>query len=98
MEMMENNTTKKHLEVTMSKIYTEQQVKQMIEKSRETGLTAEYLILTSESIQLPTNEEISNNSSFKNATDYTKEEYYNFINFMNGAKWMRDKIKGGQDE
>ena len=75
----------------MSKLYTEEQVRQMIEKSRETGLTAEYLILTTPSIQLPTDEEISNNSPFKNATDYTKEEYYNF---MNGAKWMRDRVGG----
>lgn len=42
----------------MSKLYTEEQVKQMIEKSKETGLTAEYLILTTPSIQLPTDEEI----------------------------------------
>jgi len=28
------------------KLYTEEQVRQMIEKSRDTGLTAEFLILT----------------------------------------------------
>ena len=43
----------------MSKLYSEEQVKQMIEKSRETGLTAEYLILTTPPIiELPTDEEI----------------------------------------
>ena len=78
----------------MSKLYTEEQVIQMIEKSRETGLTAEYLILTTPPIQLPSDEEMRNNSPFNNATDYTQEEYFNF---MNGAKWMRDKIKGGKD-
>ena len=40
------------------KLYTEEQVKQMIEKSRETGLTAEFLILTNEGIELPSDEEI----------------------------------------
>jgi hypothetical protein len=74
----------------MSKIYTEEQVKQMIEKSRETGLTAEYLILTSESIQLPTYEEIER-KSFEYSTDTESWD------FQNGAIWMRDKIKGGQD-
>ena len=67
------------------KLYTEEQVKQMIEKSRETGLTAEYLILTSESIELPTDEEI-----YKESDNY-------LYGFSDGAKWMRDKIKGGQD-
>ena len=35
------------------KLYTEEQVIQMIEKSRETGLTAEFLILTTTPIELP---------------------------------------------
>jgi|LauGreDrversion4_2_1035121.scaffolds.fasta_scaffold164448_3 hypothetical protein len=72
----------------MSKLYTEEQVKQMIEKSRETGLTAEYLILTSESIQLPTDEEIEKEFTMGNQI---------FTDRINGAKWMRDKIEGGQE-
>ena len=40
------------------KLYTEQQVIEMIEKSRQTGLTAEYLILTTTPIELPTDEQI----------------------------------------
>ena len=31
------------------KLYTEEQVKQIVEKSRETGLTAEYLLLSLQS-------------------------------------------------
>lgn len=76
----------------MSKLYTEEQVKQMIEKSRETGLTAEYLILTTSSIQLPTDEEIE---------DIALDTFLNGskrFGFIEGAKWMRDKIKGGQGE
>lgn len=39
------------------KVYTEKQVIEMIEKSRQTGLTAEYLILTTPPIELPSNED-----------------------------------------
>ena len=79
------------LEVTMSKLYTEEQVKQMIEKSRETGLTAEYLILTTSSIQLPSDEEIEKDSPYvpRDAHDY----YHGYKDgLIHGAKWMRDKI------
>lgn len=72
------------------KIYTEEQVKQMIQKSRDTGLNAEYLILTTESIQLPTDEEIE--KQFTVGID-VKTEYSHKIE---GAQWMRDKIKGGE--
>lgn len=69
----------------MSKLYTEEQVIQMIEKSRETGLTAEYLILTTPSIQLPTDEEIWDESNKEGNLGS------NFA-FARGAEWMRDKI------
>ena len=39
------------------RLYTEEQVKKMIEKSRETGLTAEFLILTTHPIELPSDGE-----------------------------------------
>ena len=74
----------------MSKLYTEEQVRQMIEKSRETGLTAEYLILTTPPIELPTDEEIEERIGFEYPAIYQNA-------FEEGAKWMRDKIKGGQD-
>lgn len=77
-------------------MYTEEQVKQMIEKSRETGLTSEFLILTTTPIELPSDEEIS-----KEATGLfgkTTAIYISIIQckaFKQGAEWMRDKIKGG---
>ena len=40
------------------KLYTEEQVIKIVEKSRQTGLTAEYLILTTTPIELPSDEEI----------------------------------------
>jgi len=85
----------------MSKLYTEEQVKQMIEKSRETGLTAEYLILTTSPIQLPTDEEID---KYINSFPYTKhldDGQYNdgvIVGAELGIEWMRDKIKGGNNE
>ena len=42
-------------------------------------------------IQLPTDEEIK-----QEANSYHGLESYN-TTFVQGAKWMRDKIKGGQD-
>jgi len=68
------------------KLYTEEQVKQMIEKSRETGLTAEYLILTTTPIYLLTDEEIDLEIEYNFGTF----EYVNTL--RKGAKWMRDKI------
>jgi hypothetical protein len=40
------------------KLYTEEQVKKMIEKSQYAGLTAEFLILTTPPLQLPSDEKI----------------------------------------
>ena len=87
----------------MSKLYSEEQVKQMIEKSRETGLTTEYLILTTPSIQLPTDEEIEEGAniqyaeqdkSFENSTETFPFNDSNLlkVGFMDGAKWMRDRV------
>ena len=85
----------------MSKLYTEEQVIQMIEKSRETGLTAEYLILTTTPIELPTDEEDEKFNDFlqkeleigisDKATIERIEWYYN-------TYFKRHKIKGGNNE
>ena len=71
------------------KLYTEQQVIQMIEKSRETGLTADYLIATRKGIELPSDEEIDSIAP-SSGTALTNKA------FKLGAKWMRDKIQGGK--
>jgi hypothetical protein len=83
----------------MSKLYTEEQVKQMIEKSRETGLTAEYLILTTSPIELPTIEDIEL-KSVEYSTDTETKEFYKDCcwDFQNGAKWLFNKIKGSDNE
>ncbi len=89
------------------KLYTEEQVIKMIEKSRETGLTAEFLILTTSPIEIPTDEEIeqeSNNEyqeqkqSYENSVEMFPIDFANYleVGFIEGAKWMRNKIQGGK--
>lgn len=50
-------------------------------------------------IELPTNEEIER-KSVEYSTDTETKEFYKDCcwDFQNGAKWMRDKIKGGDNE
>ena len=69
------------------KLYTELQVKQMIEKSRETGLTADYLILNTSPIELPSDEEIKT---------YLNNHSYEFEHgFKDAIGFMKNKIQGG---
>jgi hypothetical protein len=75
---------------TAVKLYTEEQVIKMIEKSRETGLTAEFLILTTPPIELPSDEEIKESMGHYDESDTDDEA------FLAGAKWMRNKIQGGE--
>lgn len=84
------------MEKKQSKLYTEEQVIQMIEKSRETFLTAEFLILTTPPIELPTDEEIDTYVESTGYYGHCTTEYREGIE--EGAKWMRDKIKGGDNE
>lgn len=80
------------------KLYTELQVKQMIEKSRETGLTADYLILNTPPIEIPSDEEIRE----ERLLQFPDSEYANRANdrlaFLCGAKFVINKIQGGNNE
>ena len=68
------------------KLYTELQVKQMIEKSRETGLTADYLILNTPPIELPSDEEIER---------YLNNHSYEFeYGFKDAIEFIKNKIQG----
>lgn len=73
------------------KLYTEEQVKQMIEKSRETGLTADFLLLATPPIKLPSNEELYINSNIE--SDNVEQH----IGFIKGLELMRELIQGGID-
>ena len=80
------------------KLYTEEQVIEMIEKSRQTGLTAEYLILTTTPIELPSDEEVN---EYLNTFPYTKhldDGQYNdgqAYGFECGARWAYEKLSSG---
>ena len=78
---------------TAMKLYTEEQVIKMIEKSRETGLTAEFLILTTFPIELPSDEEIKKMME-SDGMEFDEFDPYD-VSYLGGAKWMRNKIQGG---
>ena len=76
------------------KLYTEKQVREILKKAFwqdfNDGDTEDNLINELTPIELPTDEEIDN--EFAPANEIIDEVTYMFIE---GAKWMRDKIQGG---
>jgi hypothetical protein len=75
------------------KLYTEEQVKTMLIKTDKfTPLHIDYLMDEITPIELPSNKEIEK-KSFQVPYDNTKNFYD--LQFIKGAKWMRDKIQGG---
>lgn len=76
------------------KLYTEEQVREILKKAFwqdfNDGNTEENLINELAPIELPTDEEIDN--EFAPANEIIDEVTYMFIE---GVKWMRDKIQGG---
>ena len=76
------------------KLYTEEQMIQAYELGL--GLTHEEVMEQFVPIQLPSDEEIENNAYSDRNVNYWEHEQQ--IGFQRGAKWMRDKIKGGQCE
>jgi hypothetical protein len=85
----------------MSKLYTEEQVKriishfyQMHEVLNDNSLEKSIDSVTP--IELPSDEEIENNAYNDRRVDNWEHEQQ--IGFERGAKWMRDKIQGGNNE
>jgi hypothetical protein len=74
---------------TAMKLYIEEQVMEMINKCQATGLNADYLLLTTPHLELPSDEEIEDASLEENNDDLSPAE-----EFQRGAKWMRNKIQG----
>jgi hypothetical protein len=76
------------------KLYTEEQVREILKKAFwqdfNDGDTEDNLINELAPIELPTDKEIDN--EFAPANEIIDEVTYMFIE---GAKWMRDKIQGG---
>jgi hypothetical protein len=78
------------------KLYTEEQVLQIIGNlNREYFVTPEELLeeMKYTSIKLPSDEEIDE-KAFQVPYDNTKDFYD--LQFIKGAKWMRDKIQGNE--
>jgi hypothetical protein len=67
------------------KLYTEEEIRKFFTEKYDEGLSIDELIEILTPIQLPSDEEIDDRS-------YSDEQEKGF---RNGAKWMRDKIQGG---
>ena len=73
----------------MSKLYTEEQVRIIANQVRINGYWNDKDFIP---IQLPTDEEIEEISKHEILYNNSKKSWW-----LEGAKWMRDKIKGGQE-
>ena len=88
----------------MSKLYTEEQVRKAWNTAYVDALALDNedykpifyddFIASLTPIELPTDEEIE----VKAQSSYNDPASHLILGFVKGAKWMRDKIKGGGDE
>ena len=77
------------------KLYTEEQVIEVFEKyGNMSAINARNILDLSESIQLPSDEEIEKYFTHDLIFGVYRVDY----NKVEGAKWMRDKIQGGNNE
>lgn len=74
------------------KLYTEEQVLNMLRSFHNLEMNVQLCMLKLTPIELPTDKEIYNNAPFHDGTDYSIANHHGF---MIGAKWLRDKIQGG---
>jgi hypothetical protein len=74
---------------TAFKLYTEEQVKKMLDLARFTYNSEDKILLSQIPIELPSDEEINDSKFSSNAPI---QELYN-DGWEEGAKWMRDKIR-----
>ena len=79
------------------KLYTEEQVKQIQQailcNHKDAIMDENYCLNVTIPIELPSDEEIDE-KAFQVPYDNTKDFYD--LQFIKGAKWMRDKIKGDE--
>jgi hypothetical protein len=74
---------------TAMKLYTEEQVKKMLDLARFTYNSEDKILLSQIPIKLPSDEEIGKEASVRHYGTNFKHV------FASGAEWMRDKIQGG---
>jgi hypothetical protein len=72
------------------KLYTELEIRNFFTEKYNEELSIDELIEILTPIELPSDEEIEDASLEENNDDLSPAE-----EFQRGAKWMRDKIKGG---
>ena len=87
---------------TAVKLYTEEQVRDAIDMAREGVRSKDGIIDTlnfiKPPIEIPSDEEIQKESKFKSNHNNPQAVQFNpalNIVWVEGAKWMRDKIQGG---
>jgi len=89
------------------KLYTEEQVIKMLDLARFTYNSEDKILLSQKPILLPSDEEIekeSNNEyqeqkqSYENSVEMFPIDFANYlkVGFIDGVKWMRNKIQGGE--
>ena len=87
------NKSKNNNVMKQSKIYTEEQVKQMIDMAHN-GYDGYYDIMSPFApIYLPDTDELKEISKHEILYNDTKRSWW-----LEGAEWMRDIIKGGNNE
>ena len=79
------------------KLYTEEQVIDIFEKyGNMSAINARNIIDLSESIELPSDEGIRKIMELDDMEFDEFDPYH--VSHLDGAKWMRDKIQGGNNE
>ena len=73
------------------KLYTELEIRNFFTEKYDEGLSIDELIEILTPIELPSDEEIEDASLEENNDDLSPAE-----EFQRGAKWMRNKIQGGE--
>jgi hypothetical protein len=78
---------------TAVKLYTEEQVKKMLDLARFTYNSEDKILLSQIPIELPTDEEI------REVIKPLQNEMDDFdLGFRNGVQWLREKIQGGSND
>jgi hypothetical protein len=91
-ELMEKDKTMSNNKQSM-KLYTQEQVIEVFEKyGNMSAINARNIIDLSESIELPSDEEIREWAEMQSLGEPTGAEEFGRIY---GAKWMRDLVQGG---
>ena len=79
------------------KLYTTDQIIDIFEKyGNMSAINARNIIDLSESIELPSDEEIKKIMELDDMEFDEFDPYH--VSHLDGAKWMRDKIQGGNNE